>query len=120
MTNAKKFAALMFAGAAISLSAPAAAATPVSIEVSFADLNLASEQGIAALDRRLARAIDAVCDRDRARTLQEMAKARECIAETRDEVMVERDLAVRSANDARYAFRRDVFEGRRVIRFATN
>lgn len=59
------------------VAAPATA-SPRSIAVSYADLDLSRPAGVAALDRRLARAADAVCGPVDARDLRAMSAARAC------------------------------------------
>ena len=62
---------------AASFAAPATAA-PRSVAVSYADLDLSRPAGVAALDRRLSRAADAVCGPVDARDLRASAAARAC------------------------------------------
>lgn len=52
------------AAAAASFATPAHATETKSVEVSFADLNLRNDEGVARFDRRIERAIDQVCDYD--------------------------------------------------------
>jgi UrcA family protein len=75
--------ALLFAGGTAQ-AADASSATVgtdvASTTVSYADLNLASQSGVATLYRRLARAADQVCGDREARSLREFAAFRECRA----------------------------------------
>jgi UrcA family protein len=76
-----KTALILIATAAAAFTAPAFAA-PVSapsIAVHYTDLNLASEEGTAALDGRIQRAADRVCGRDADnRDLTTIAAANAC------------------------------------------
>jgi UrcA family protein len=76
-------------------AAPAAArsAAAPSVHVSYADLNLASQAGVHALDRRLARAVRTVCAEGSTDLGRQLA-ARHCIAATRAALAAERQRVV--------------------------
>jgi UrcA family protein len=73
--------------------------------VSYADLNLASSAGKAALDRRVARAADRVCGVGDERFLRLQAIARRCAAEARDKARPAIETAYRAATDRQLAAR---------------
>ena len=67
----------------LAIAAPAVTdpvAAPVSAKVSYHDLNLGSAAGRAQLDRRLARAVRAVCPAPDHRDLHQLQAAEECRA----------------------------------------
>lgn len=70
--------------AALSLASAStpASAEPVSVEVEYTDLNLSDPAGLAALDRRIERAISRVCG-DRPRQLSEVRLQQRCAAAAR-------------------------------------
>jgi UrcA family protein len=75
--------ALLFAGSAAHAAQTTVSATraPVATTiVSYADLNLASQSGIATLYRRLSRAADRVCGEHEARSPRDHAEFRACRA----------------------------------------
>jgi UrcA family protein len=79
-------------------AAPAATASAApAVHVSYADLNLHSDAGIRALDRRLAQAARAVCA-DGSTDLSRQLAARRCIADTLAAATAERQRVV--AGDA--------------------
>ena len=73
--------------AALALSgmsaAPAAAEDEVSVSVDFADLDLTSSAGSAALDRRIDAAVKEVCAKPDIRNLKAMTAWEECKASAR-------------------------------------
>ena len=71
--------------AALSLAAvptPSSAET-VSIDVEYADLNLSNEAGMAALERRIERAIERICGDDNARQTFRLREQRRCAAQAK-------------------------------------
>lgn len=73
---------LCLALVAASLAASAASAQDQqSVRVRFEDLNLNTRAGVAALERRLSNAADAVCDVSRARDLAGRSLEQRCRAE---------------------------------------
>lgn len=66
---------LALLAAAVAAQSPAA---PASVAVSYADLDLSRPAGVAVLDRRLARAADAVCGVPDARDLRAAIATRAC------------------------------------------
>jgi len=91
----------IFLAAASAFSTPAIAAdrTP-DVRVAYGDLQLAGQTGRAALDRRIAAAIDRSCEVDaRARTLSERIAAKRCVAAKQSEVAPAR-AAVLAAHSA--------------------
>ena len=95
---------------AIALPAAAAQAGQAmpSVEVSFADLNLASDEGVAVLDRRLDSAIEKVCGGPIPMNLSSAAPIKRCIKATRELADTQRDLAVRSERGSQLAFKGQV------------
>ena len=80
--------------AAAAVAVPASAETlPVVIEdapvavVTYGDLNLTTPEGAAALDARIGRAVDRVCERPDLRSLKAGAAWKACQAEARDNAM---------------------------------
>ena len=73
------------------------------IEVSYTDLNLASEYGIKVLDRRISSAIEKVCGGPAPRDVDGAMKVRRCIARTKPLVSGQRDLAIDSYRTDRLA-----------------
>ena len=68
-----------------------------SVVVSYSDLNLRSEAGVKALDRRLADAIRSVCgEHDGSAVLEFRFAAQRCVTEKSAEVAVLRDRAIAS------------------------
>ena len=92
-----------FASLALLLT-PAAAATdpigaPASVTVSYRDLNLHSAAGRAELDRRLDRAVRAVCPAPDLRNLREVRAADACRETALTAANRQRDVALASAGD---------------------
>ena len=81
----------------IALTNPAVAQTEtVSTVVSYADLNLGSQEGIAMLDRRIARAIRDLCGPYPGSPSWNL-QVRRCRAEARASAHPQRELALRNA-----------------------
>lgn len=102
--NAQKIiatAAFAFAAAALPMSA-ASASEGKSVSISYADLNLSSEAGVAIFDRRIDRAIEAVCGRLENRPTFDGA-VRKCQRETLAAIRPSRDLAVANYSTTRLA-----------------
>ena len=99
--------------AAGSVPAPAIATTTAQdrlpdVAVSYGDLNLATDAGIVALDRRIAMAAQAACnDASGLRDIARLREIRQCWADKRRIAMPFRDaaLARARAGDARVAAR---------------
>jgi UrcA family protein len=74
-----------------------AQAVTSSVVVSYSDLNLRSEAGVKALDRRLANAIRSVCGEQNGSAVREFHfAAQRCVREKSAEVAVLRDRAIAS------------------------
>ncbi len=91
--------------AALAAAAPAIAEGAKSVKVSYADLNLSSAPGKAALERRIARAADRVCRVGHEQGLQLKAAAKRCAAETRESTQPAIELAHRNAANQQLAAR---------------
>lgn len=84
----------------------ATAATFPTATVSYAGLNLASTQGRATLDRRVARAADRVCGVSYdERLMRAQVAARRCAADARDKARPALETAYRAAADKQLAAR---------------
>ena len=92
MTKTFTTAALALAATVLPLSA-AHAGEPRAADVSYADLDLSSEAGQAIFDRRIERAVEAVCGKMEGKPTFDRA-VRECQAETRIAAKTSRDIAV--------------------------
>ena len=73
--------ACLIVGASAAAYAAAPAVTSPSVRVSYHDLNLATEQGVAALYARIVSAAHEVCTARDSRSLSELAAARACEAQ---------------------------------------
>jgi UrcA family protein len=105
------FAAATFALATVALPLTAAnASEPRAATISYADLNLSSEEGQAILDRRIANAVEQVCGKLENRPTFD-APIRKCQQETILTARQSRDLAVADYTGGRLALR-----GQREIR----
>ena len=97
----------VFAALALGLAAAPVTArsdTQAMIAVPYADLNLSSEEGRAALDRRLARAAREVCGgKPDLRDMRARAAFRECLATTTKGYEAARIAALEAANAKRVA-----------------
>jgi UrcA family protein len=92
---------IAFALAALIATVPAsaiAAGEPQTVHVYYGDLNLTSEAGIAALDRRLDRAVERVCGNVSVRNLIENRAVARCEQETRRSIRDDREFAIAKAN----------------------
>lgn len=78
-------------------AAPALANAPKAAHVGIADLNLASAQGVAELDRRLDRAVKTVCATGPAADLRTTLAARSCLVKTKATAALQRDAAIAAA-----------------------
>ena len=75
----------------------AAETGPRTERVSYGDLNLASEAGVKALDRRLDRAVRRVCGDDH-RNLVMSSSVKNCIETARASIRPQREFAIARAN----------------------
>jgi UrcA family protein len=66
--------------------------------VGYGDLDLASPSGVGTLDRRIAEAIDRICDRGGVRDLASYTAERRCRAQARSSAGAQRSLAIASAD----------------------
>jgi UrcA family protein len=88
--------------AALACAATSAMAqTPPSVRVSYAELDLGSDAGVATLDRRIAHAIDRVCPRAAPTDLAAQAAARRCRAELWADIRAQRATALAAARSNR-------------------
>ena len=71
---------------------------PPSDDVHYGDLNLTTEAGIKALDRRLDRAVERVCGRASMTDLPAQVAIAKCRKETNQSIQAEREFAIASAN----------------------
>ena len=89
----------------IVLVVSAVAASPVRAEsgriVSYADLDLTSPAGQAALDRRIDGAVRQICGRAFPSDLQTQHEVRQCRAQTRADVQAQRNDAFAQAQNSR-------------------
>ncbi|MEL6485680.1 MAG: UrcA family protein [Pseudomonadota bacterium] len=101
-----KISAIAALALGLAAAAPAAAQAEgqAAIAVPYADLNLNSEEGRAALDRRLTQAARKVCGgKPDLRQLSAMAKYRDCVAVTTKSYEAQRLAALEAANAKRVA-----------------
>ena len=99
-TNKLNLRAVTFALAALTVAVPTAAHAetgPRTERVSYGDLNLASEAGVKALDRRLDRAVRRVCGDDH-RNLVMSSSVKNCIETARASIRPQREFAIARAN----------------------
>lgn len=68
----------------LAFAVPASAAEPVSAQIRFGDLNLASEKGFAALSRRIDQAAGRICGEE-PRGLSDRAAHAECVADVQQQ-----------------------------------
>ncbi|MEO1729199.1 MAG: UrcA family protein [Pseudomonadota bacterium] len=89
----------------LAVASPAGAKNAeVQIAVSYADLNLLTEEGLRALDRRLASAAEKLCGgRPDARNLAAMANFRDCMKTTKNAYEAQRLAAIEAAGEQRVA-----------------
>ena len=102
-TNTRKsnLPAIAFALAALVATHPSTAFAnnePPSEKVHYGDLNLASEDGIKALDRRLDRAVQRVCGQATVRELYQQQAIEKCRKDTMRSIQGEREFAIATAN----------------------
>lgn len=76
---------------------PVCAGTSESLAVPYADLNLASTQGQATLERRIETAVRSVCDANQSRELAMRAASKRCQQAARDAVHPNMQVAVQRA-----------------------
>jgi len=103
--------AIAFALAALTATLPssAIAGEPQTEKVPYGDLNLATEAGIQALDRRLDRAVERVCGESQIRNLAANRQVERCRADTWRSIQDERQFAI-----ARATGRQDVQRAERA------
>jgi UrcA family protein len=93
---------LILAAAALTLSASPAfaqsAAAPAQVVVSYADLDLSTQRGARALDRRLRTAVQLACGPTSDADPAGKNDVLECRAETLAEARAQRDIAIASAS----------------------
>jgi UrcA family protein len=98
--------AVILSGVLLSMTgsiAGAAERVPVSREVSFAGLDLSSEQGKSLLDQRIHIAIRAVCGSNDGRSLAEKMEQNRCKRDAVASTLPQVELAVAKARNQRYA-----------------
>jgi UrcA family protein len=88
---------LLVSAALIAAGSPAFAQDVPSASVRYADLNLASPEGVAEFDRRIARAVTTVCPEAIGPYVQEIAAANACRATTLASVKQRRDALLATA-----------------------
>jgi len=95
-THKTNLPAIAFALAALASTLPssAIAAGERSEKVPYGDLNLATEAGIAALDRRLDRAVERVCGDSQTRNPSAQRGIKRCHAETWQSIQDDRQFAI--------------------------
>ena len=95
-TRKSNLPAIAFALAALASTVPSSAIAggPTTETVPYGDLNLASEAGIKALDRRLDRAVERVCGDSQVRTLALQRRIEQCRADTWQSIRDERQFAI--------------------------
>ena len=92
-------------GTVLLVSLPAVAGTGKSVVVSYSDLNLTSAAGKKAFERRIARAIDAVCGTPAPRDLVDSAHRKRCVVAALDSARPAVELALRNAATQQLAAR---------------
>ena len=85
--------AIAFALAALTAT-PAIAQASHTVRVPYGDLNLASQSGIAALDRRLDRAVERVCGNAPIQDLSARRRIERCRTETWQSIQDDRQVAI--------------------------
>jgi len=80
-----------------SLALLTAVQDPAAIRVSYADLNLATAAGQVELDRRIARAVEAVCPTPDLRVIRDVMAADACRATAQARVAEQRQVALATA-----------------------
>jgi UrcA family protein len=92
-TRKSNLPAIAFALAALTAT-PAIAQGANSVRVPYGDLNLASQSGIAALDRRLDRAVERVCGNAPIQDLSARRRIERCRTETWQSIQDDRQVAI--------------------------
>lgn len=115
-TNTRKsnLSAIAFALAALTATIPGQAfanGEPLTEDVHYGDLNLATQAGIDALDRRLDRAVKRVCGEPSPRSLSATRQVGKCREETWQSIEADREFAI-----ARATGRHDVQRAERASR----
>jgi len=95
-TRKSNLPAIAFALAALTAT-PAIAQGANSVKVPYGDLNLGSQTGIAALDRRLDRAVERVCGYAPIQDLSARRRIEQCRAETWQSIQDDRQVAIARA-----------------------
>ncbi|MFO6448178.1 UrcA family protein [Erythrobacter sp. NE805] len=93
---------LVLPAVALACAVPAAA-EPVSVAVSWGDLDLTRAAGRATLEERIERAVRRVCGPAVTRDLTRMAQRRACLVEARASATPQVELAYEAANARRVA-----------------
>jgi UrcA family protein len=98
-TRKSNLPAIAFALAALASTVPSSAIAggPTTEKVPYGDLNLASEDGVKALDRRLDRAVERVCGEPQVRNLALQRRIEQCRADTWQSIQGERQFAIARA-----------------------
>lgn len=91
--------------AALLAAVPAVADGAKSVQVSYADLNLASAQGKASFERRIGVAAQRVCGPAYQRDLMMLAATKRCVAATLESTQPAIELAYRNAANRQLAAR---------------
>jgi len=99
-TRKSNLAAVVFALAALTAT-PAVAQASHTEEVPYGDLNLGTQAGIAALDRRLDRAVERVCGDALFRNLAAQRRIEQCRAQTWQSIQDDRQFAIAKATGQR-------------------
>lgn len=113
-TRKSNLSAVAFALAALTVTLPVEAVAngqPLSENVHYGDLNLATQAGIDALDRRLDRAVKRVCGDASPRSLSEERQVGKCREETWQSIQPDREFAI-----ARATGRHDIQRAERAAR----
>ena len=100
MNTKSNLPAITFAIAALVAAIPSSAIAsdePPTEKVRYGDLNLATEEGVEALDRRLDRAVKRVCGEAHTRDLITQRAIRECERTTWHDIRPEREFAIAQA-----------------------
>jgi UrcA family protein len=113
-TRKSTLSAIAFGLAALTATAPLtalASGQPLTENVHYGDLNLATPAGIEALDRRLDRAVKRVCGDASPRSLSDVRQVGKCRDETWQSIEADREFAI-----ARATGRHDVQRAERASR----
>ena len=94
--------------AAVALSSTAALADAPTMRVSYADLNLTSPAGVAALKARVARAATTVCALDGSRDVQSLMAERACRSAALASADLPMQTAIAAANSQRQLAQLDI------------